>query len=71
MMDEVCPPSTCFAAYHRYGGPKDLRVYEFNGHEGGGAHHRRAQLTWVRELLTAPGPATAGAPDAPHDAQLA
>ncbi|OWA02469.1 acetylxylan esterase [Streptomyces sp. CS227] len=71
MMDEICPPSTCFAAYHRYGGPKDLRVYEFNGHEGGGAHHRRAQLTWVRRLLTAPGPATAGAPDAPYDAQLA
>ncbi|MDH6228231.1 acetylxylan esterase [Streptomyces sp. MJP52] len=53
MMDAVCPPSTCFAAYHRYGGPKDLRVYEFNGHEGGGGHHRREQLAWVRELFSA------------------
>ncbi|MFP8885328.1 MULTISPECIES: acetylxylan esterase [Streptomyces] len=68
MMDEICPPSTCFAAYHRYGGPKDLRVYEFNGHEGGGGHHRREQLAWVRELLSPPrlpdesGPSTLHAP---------
>ncbi|MBL3808037.1 MULTISPECIES: acetylxylan esterase [Streptomyces] len=71
MMDEVCPPSTCFAAYHRYGGPKDLRVYEFNGHEGGGGHHRREQLTWVRELLTTPRPVDADAPPTPHAPQLA
>ncbi|MEU6889200.1 acetylxylan esterase [Streptomyces viridosporus] len=59
MMDEVCPPSTCFAAYHRYGGPKDLRVYEFNGHEGGGGHHRREQLAWVQRLFHTPHLATA------------
>ncbi|MFF0744926.1 acetylxylan esterase [Streptomyces sp. NPDC004111] len=52
LMDDVCPPSTCFAAYHRYAGPKDVRVYEFNGHEGGGGHHRREQLSWVRALLS-------------------
>jgi cephalosporin-C deacetylase len=51
MMDDICPPSTCFAAYHRYAGPKDVRVYEFNGHEGGGGHHQRAQLAWLRELF--------------------
>ncbi|MGW2118018.1 acetylxylan esterase [Streptomyces zhihengii] len=51
MMDDICPPSTCFAAYHRYGGPKDVRVYEYNGHEGGGAHHQRVQLDWLRALL--------------------
>ncbi|GHD86316.1 acetylxylan esterase [Streptomyces naganishii] len=64
MMDDVCPPSTCFAAYHRYGGPKDLRVYEFNGHESGGAHHRREQLTWVRELLAGPHPDARTTPSA-------
>ncbi|MGC9500161.1 acetylxylan esterase [Streptomyces sp. WG7] len=69
MMDEVCPPSTCFAAYHRYGGPKDLRVYEFNGHEGGGGHHRRAQLARLRELLAPPGAPTGLS--ALHDPQLA
>ncbi|MFF3291315.1 acetylxylan esterase [Streptomyces sp. NPDC003023] len=51
MMDDICPPSTCFAAYHQYAGPKDVRVYEFNGHEGGGGHQQRAQLAWLRELF--------------------
>ncbi|MGW2535369.1 acetylxylan esterase [Streptomyces sp. NPDC001499] len=54
MADEICPPSTCFTAYHRYAGRKELRVYEFNGHEGGGAHHRAEQLAWVRDLFTGP-----------------
>ncbi|MFD5655374.1 acetylxylan esterase [Streptomyces sp. NPDC127039] len=67
MMDDVCPPSTCFAAYHRYAGPKDVRVYEFNGHEGGGGHHRREQLDWVRALF-APGHRTGAG--TPHDRQL-
>jgi cephalosporin-C deacetylase len=51
MMDEICPPSTCFTAYNRYAGPKDVRVYGFNGHEGGGEHHRAEQLAWVRSLF--------------------
>lgn len=51
MMDEICPPSTCFTAYNRYAGPKDVRVYEFNGHEGGAEHHQREQLGWVRSLF--------------------
>ena len=52
MMDPICPPSTCFAAYNAYGGPKDVRVYEFNGHEGGGLRHRVTQLEWLRERLS-------------------
>ncbi|MHC9044332.1 acetylxylan esterase [Microbacterium saperdae] len=35
LMDSTCPPSTVFGAYHRYGGEKQMRVWEFNGHEGG------------------------------------
>src|SRR6266511_3430924 len=35
LMDAVCPPSTVFAAYHHYAGPKELRVWPYNGHEGG------------------------------------
>ncbi|MFD3607943.1 acetylxylan esterase [Streptomyces atroolivaceus] len=54
MMDEICPPSTCFTAYNRYAGPKDVHVYEFNGHEGGAEHHRAQQLVWVRSLFTGP-----------------
>ncbi|MFF5052794.1 acetylxylan esterase [Micromonospora sp. NPDC000663] len=51
MMDRTCPPSTCFAAYHRYGGDKEVRVYEFNDHEGGTAHQQVEQLTWLGRLF--------------------
>jgi cephalosporin-C deacetylase len=47
MMDQVCPPSTCFAAFHNYAGPKDVRVYEFNNHEGGGPFQQVEQLGWA------------------------
>jgi cephalosporin-C deacetylase len=35
LMDNVCPPSTVFAAYNHWAGEKQIKVYEFNGHEGG------------------------------------
>lgn len=35
LMDEVVPPSTVFAAYHEYQGPKEISVWRYNGHEGG------------------------------------
>jgi cephalosporin-C deacetylase len=49
LMDEVCPPSTVYAAYNHYAGPKELAAYEFNGHEGGEAYHVTRQLRWVAE----------------------
>jgi cephalosporin-C deacetylase len=61
LMDEICPPSTVFAAYHAYGGPKEIEVYPFNDHEGGEAHQQRAQLAWLRSRLGAP-PARPAAP---------
>lgn len=36
LMDMVCPPSTVFAAYNRITAPKDIRLYTYNEHEGGG-----------------------------------
>lgn len=51
MMDVVCPPSTVFAAYNWYAGPKEIEVYEFNDHEGGAAFHRTRQLAWLASLL--------------------
>lgn len=51
LMDAVCPPSTCFAAYHAYAGPKEVRVYEFNDHEGGQAFQLGEQLRWLRERM--------------------
>ncbi|GII57730.1 acetylxylan esterase [Planotetraspora thailandica] len=37
LLDQVCPSSTAFAAYNAYAGPKELRAWEFNGHEAGGS----------------------------------
>ncbi len=50
LMDETCPPSTVFAAYNRYGGPREIREYPFNNHEGGEAFHQVAQMHWLRRL---------------------
>ncbi|HEY5433799.1 MAG TPA: acetylxylan esterase, partial [Candidatus Limnocylindrales bacterium] len=47
LMDTICPPSTVFAAYNHYAGPKDIRVWPFNGHDAGqvqGVHERIAFL---------------------------
>ncbi len=41
LMDEICPPSTQFAAYNRMSCPKDLAIYPDFAHEflpGGGGH---------------------------------
>lgn len=35
LMDDVCPPSTVFAAYNHYAGAKQIKVWQFNKHEGG------------------------------------
>jgi cephalosporin-C deacetylase len=51
LFDVTCPPSTVYAAYHRYDGPKEIRVYPYNGHEGGQADHAREQLDWLHALL--------------------
>lgn len=49
LMDAICPPSTVFAAYNRYGGPKTMLEYAFNDHEGGGGFHDIAKLDWLRQ----------------------
>jgi cephalosporin-C deacetylase len=35
LMDDICPPSTVFAAYNHYAGPKQIKIYRYNYHEGG------------------------------------
>lgn len=47
LIDDVTPPSTVFAAYNHYRGPKDIRVYRFNGHEGGGLQQVLAQYEFL------------------------
>jgi len=56
LMDETVPPSTIYAAYHRYGelervATRQMAVYQFNGHEGGDAHQVRRQMEFLREVL--------------------
>jgi cephalosporin-C deacetylase len=48
LMDVTCPPSTVYAAYNSYAGPKEMRVYPFNDHEGGQSFHEVEQLAWLR-----------------------
>jgi cephalosporin-C deacetylase len=55
LMDETCPPSTVYAAFHAYGGPKELAVYPYNDHEGGEVFHRRVQVEWLATTLAASG----------------
>ena len=50
LSDDITPPSTVFAAFHYYGGPKDIAVYPFSGHEGGGTRHFLAQLGFLAGL---------------------
>jgi cephalosporin-C deacetylase len=50
LMDDVCPPSTVFAAYNNYAAPKSIEVYPYNGHEGGSGHHLQKQLAMVDGL---------------------
>ncbi len=52
LMDATCPPSTVFAAYNRYAGAsKEIRVWEFNGHEGGGIEDEVATAEFFRDTL--------------------
>jgi cephalosporin-C deacetylase len=51
MMDTICPPSTVFAAYNRWAGAKDIRIYPFNDHEGGASFQNREKLAFLKRVL--------------------
>lgn len=51
LQDEICPPSTVYAAYNAYGGPRRILEYPYNDHEGGEGFQRQAQLGWLADLL--------------------
>ena len=53
LQDDICPPSTVYAAYNAYGGPRQIVEYPFNDHEGGEGFQRQAQLEWLADLLGA------------------
>jgi cephalosporin-C deacetylase len=54
LMDDICPPSTVFAAYNHYAGPKEIRVWPYNGHEGGGVQQVNERIDFVDHLVAAP-----------------
>jgi cephalosporin-C deacetylase len=51
LMDDICPPSTAFGAYHAYAGPKRIAVWDYNGHEAGGSADLQIVLTAFGALL--------------------
>jgi len=50
LMDQVCPPSTVFAAYNHWAGEKDIKVYPYNGHEGGGTYQTAEKLKFLKSI---------------------
>lgn len=51
LMDTVCPPSTIYAAYNRIKSKKEISVYPYNGHEGGGVFHALERMRFIRKYL--------------------
>lgn len=50
LMDDICPPSTVYAAYNAYAGAdKAIVDYDFNNHEGGGPFQDSRQMLWLAE----------------------
>lgn len=49
LMDDVCPPSTVYAAFNHYAGEKKLQVWPYNRHEGGESYQVRVKLEFLRE----------------------
>ena len=51
LMDQVCPPSTVYAAYNHWTGEKDIKVYPYNGHEGSGSYQTVEKLKFMKSIL--------------------
>ena len=47
-MDDICPPSTVFAAYNEINAEKDIIVYPYSGHSVPHAH-AEPQLKHLRQ----------------------
>jgi cephalosporin-C deacetylase len=52
LMDDICPPSTVFAAYNEITADKDIIVYPYSGHSVPRAH-TEPQLRHLRQHLPA------------------
>jgi cephalosporin-C deacetylase len=54
LMDEICPPSTVFAAYNHYAGPHEIRVWPYNGHDAGEQLQQVERYRFLAGLRLAP-----------------
>jgi cephalosporin-C deacetylase len=50
LMDLTCPPSTVFAAFNYYGGPKQIKVWPYNHHEGGETEQSLEKIKFLAGL---------------------
>ena len=50
LMDQVCPPSTVYAAFNHWAGEKDIKVYPYNGHEGGQSYQTIEKLKFLKSI---------------------
>lgn len=53
LLDPICPPSTGFAVYNYITSEKEIKVYPYNGHEGGGQHHDEVKYAYIRRFVHA------------------
>ncbi|MCB2177221.1 MAG: acetylxylan esterase [Actinomycetales bacterium] len=53
LMDDIVPPSTVVAAHAAWGGPKELRVWRYNGHEAGGPEDDAEAIGFLTRTLGA------------------
>lgn len=51
LMDDITPPSTVFAAYNAWAGPKAMTVWSYNGHEGGGLDDLEREVAFLHDAL--------------------
>lgn len=49
LMDDICPASTVYAAFNHYGGPKEIKPYRFNHHEGGGTFQLIEEIKFAKK----------------------
>lgn len=59
LMDDVCPPSTVFAAFNHYAGPKAMSIWPYNAHEAGTSYQVLEKIRFLADAGLAPEEITA------------
>jgi len=51
MMDDICPPSTVYAAYNNWAGATQICIWRYNRHEGGGNFQTQEKIQYMHRAL--------------------